>query len=76
MKTHYNTSPSSVSILTSCPHNLSLALGSASVTPLQMASAYAILANGGFRVEPYFIERIEQDGVGVIEQAKPLGRSD
>lgn len=54
------------------PHNLSLALGSASVTPLQMASAYAILANGGFRVEPYVIDWIEQDGVGVIEQAKPL----
>lgn len=53
------------------PHNLSLALGSASVTPLQMASAYTVLANGGFRVEPYFIERIEQDGAGVIYEAEP-----
>ena len=54
------------------PHNLSLALGSASVTPLQMASAYAILANGGYRVEPFLIERIEQDGVGVVHEASPL----
>ncbi|MCB1803016.1 MAG: PBP1A family penicillin-binding protein, partial [Gammaproteobacteria bacterium] len=53
------------------PHNLSLALGSASVTPLQMARAYAILANGGFRVEPYVIERIEQDGEGTVYRATP-----
>ena len=53
------------------PHNLSLALGSASVTPLQMAAAYAILANGGYRVEPYYITRIEQDGAGVIYEATP-----
>ncbi|MCP5413762.1 MAG: penicillin-binding protein 1A [Chromatiaceae bacterium] len=53
------------------PHNLSLALGSADVTPLQMATGYAILANGGYRVEPYLIERIEQDGVGVVYQAEP-----
>jgi penicillin-binding protein 1A len=53
------------------PHNLSLALGSANVTPLEMARAYAIIANGGFRVEPYFIERIEQDGAGVVFEAEP-----
>lgn len=53
------------------PNNLSLALGSASVTPLQMAGAYAILANGGFRVEPYFITRIEQDGSGVVFDTAP-----
>jgi penicillin-binding protein 1A len=53
------------------PHNLSLALGSASVTPLQMAKAYAILANGGFRVEPHLIARIEQDGVGTVFEAEP-----
>ena len=54
------------------PHNLSLALGSANVTPLQMATGYAVLANGGFRVEPYLIERIEQDGVGEVFTAQPL----
>ena len=40
------------------PENLSLSLGSADATPLQVATAYAILANGGFQIEPYFIERI------------------
>ncbi len=54
------------------PHNLSLALGSADVTPLQMANAYAVLSNGGYQVTPYFIERIEQDGVGTVYEADPL----
>ncbi|MCW8944033.1 MAG: penicillin-binding protein 1A [Sedimenticola sp.] len=53
------------------PHNLSLALGSGAVTPLQMASAYAILANGGFKVEPYFIDRIERDTGDLIEKTLP-----
>jgi penicillin-binding protein 1A len=39
--------------------NLSLALGTATFTPLQMATGYAIFANGGYRVTPYLIERIE-----------------
>lgn len=54
------------------PHNLSLALGSADVTPLQMAKGYAVLANGGFRVEPYFIERIDQDGAGTVFEEHPI----
>ncbi len=54
------------------PHNLSLALGSGAVTPLQMAAGYAILANGGYRVEPYFIERIEDASQKVLFQADPL----
>ena len=49
------------------PHNLSLALGSANVTPLQMARGYAVLANGGFLVEPYLITRIEQNGEALFE---------
>jgi len=53
------------------PHNLSLALGSADVTPLQMATAYAVLANGGFLVTPYLIQRIEQTGSGVVFEAEP-----
>ncbi|HEU4603896.1 MAG TPA: penicillin-binding transpeptidase domain-containing protein, partial [Steroidobacteraceae bacterium] len=40
------------------PRNLSLALGTAQVSPLQMASAYSVFANGGYRVEPYFLQRI------------------
>ena len=40
------------------PTNLSLALGSADITPMELATSYTVLANGGFRVEPYIIERI------------------
>tara|TARA_Y100001935_G_C17311136_1_gene516367 strand:+ start:128 stop:2560 length:2433 start_codon:yes stop_codon:yes gene_type:complete len=44
------------------PKNLSLSLGSANVTPLQMARGYAVLSNGGFLINPYVIERIEKNG--------------
>jgi len=40
------------------PKDLTLALGSATVTPLQMARAYAVLANGGYLIEPYVINSI------------------
>ena len=51
------------------PRGLSLALGSADVTPLQMASSYSVFANGGYRVEPYFIERIIDRNNQVIEES-------
>lgn len=54
------------------PRNLSLALGSASATPLQMATAFGVFANGGYKVEPYFISRIEDADHNIIEQANPL----
>ena len=50
------------------PHALSLALGSGEVTPLQMAEGYSVLANGGYHIEPYFIERIEDEKGTIIEQ--------
>ncbi|MGH8227807.1 MAG: penicillin-binding protein 1A, partial [Steroidobacteraceae bacterium] len=53
------------------PQNLTLALGTLQTTPLQMAAAYAVFANGGFRVEPYFIERIVGPHGKVIFQAQP-----
>lgn len=53
------------------PNNLTLALGTAQVVPLQMATAYAAFANGGYRVNPYFIERIEDSTGKVLFQAKP-----
>jgi penicillin-binding protein 1A len=53
------------------PRNLSLALGTASATPLQMATAYAVFANGGYKIEPYFIARIEDADHKVLEQANP-----
>ena len=52
--------------------NLSLALGTLSMTPLELASAYAVLANGGYRVEPYLIQRIEDIGGEVLFEARPL----
>lgn len=53
------------------PKNLTLALGSASLSPLELATGYAIIANGGYKIEPYIIERIE-DGYGtVLYQATP-----
>ncbi len=53
------------------PRNLSLALGSGATSPLDMAGGYAVFANGGYRVEPYFIERIEDQAGEVIYRATP-----
>ncbi len=53
------------------PHDLSLALGSCEISPLQMVRAYAVFANGGYLIEPYFIERIEDYQGNVIYQADP-----
>lgn len=41
------------------PRDLSLALGSGSTTPLELATSYAALANGGYKVDSFFIDRIE-----------------
>ncbi len=50
------------------PRNLTLALGTAQVSPLDMASAYSVFANGGYRVTPYHIDRIlGPDGKTVYE---------
>lgn len=53
------------------PNNLSIALGSASATPLEVATGYAIIANGGYKIEPYFIERIEAFDGTLLYQARP-----
>ncbi len=53
------------------PPYLTMALGAGNVTPVQMAGAYAVFANGGFRVNPYFIARIEDAKGTVIAQARP-----
>lgn len=39
--------------------NLSLALGNVSMTPLELTTGYAVLANGGYRVQPYLIQRVD-----------------
>jgi penicillin-binding protein 1A len=51
--------------------DLSLALGTQTMTPIDVAAAYATLANGGYRVEPYLIERIEDLAGEVVFQAEP-----
>ncbi|EKE80882.1 penicillin-binding protein 1A [Idiomarina xiamenensis] len=53
------------------PHNESLSLGSMSMTPMQVARGYAVLANGGHLVNPYFIERVENSDGEVIYEAQP-----
>ncbi|KGI76842.1 penicillin-binding protein 1A [Oleiagrimonas soli] len=54
------------------PDNLSMALGTASVSPMTMARAYAVFANGGFLVEPYFIQEIDNRDGQTIYKANPL----
>src|SRR5690606_10672709 len=41
------------------PANATLALGTGSISPLDLAAGYAVFANGGFKVQPYFIDRVE-----------------
>lgn len=52
-------------------HTESLALGSASFTPLQMVRGYSVMANGGFLVNPYFIRKIENEQGDVLFEEKP-----
>ncbi len=52
--------------------NLTLALGTHTYTPLDIATGYAILANEGFRVEPWLIERIEDAKGNIVFAADPL----
>ncbi|ROS01958.1 penicillin-binding protein 1A [Sinobacterium caligoides] len=53
------------------PHDLSLALGSYALTPLKLVTAYATLANGGYRVHPYLIQRIESSDGSELFTATP-----
>ena len=56
----------------SLPRGLSLALGSGVLTPLELATGYGVLANGGYRVEPYFIERVLDGDDTLLYAADPL----
>ena len=53
------------------PAYLTMALGAGSVTPLQMASAYSVFANGGFRVNPELIGRITDSKGNLVSEARP-----
>ena len=55
----------------SFPKTLSLALGTQVVSPLEMATGFTVFANGGFKVEPYYISRIEDSSGEVLFQAEP-----
>lgn len=48
------------------PPDLSLSLGSAAVTPMEMGTAFAVFANGGYKVAPHFIERVEDPRGNVL----------
>ncbi|AUL45598.1 penicillin-binding protein [Bordetella trematum] len=54
------------------PAVLPLALGAGSVTPLQMAGAYSVFANGGFRVTPFLIDHVTDSSGKVLMQARPV----
>ncbi len=53
------------------PRDLSLSLGSGSLTPLEVTRGYTVFANGGFLVEPYVIQRVEDAGGTIIYEANP-----
>lgn len=53
------------------PAYLTMALGAGSVTPLQMAEAYAVFANTGYRVPSYFVDRIEDSRGRVLAKTQP-----
>lgn len=58
------------------PPYLTLALGAGSATPMQMAMAYSIFANGGFEVKPYLISKIVDSKGKVIFEAQPRNAGD
>lgn len=53
------------------PRDLSLALGSAAITPMELVTGYAVFANGGYKVAPYFIDRIEAADGTELFKANP-----
>lgn len=53
------------------PAYLTLALGAGAVTPLQMAGAYSVFANGGYKINPYLISKITDSGGNVLSAVAP-----
>jgi penicillin-binding protein 1A len=54
------------------PYDLSLALGSGAFSPLEIVRAYAVFANSGYLITPYYIKRIESSDGEVLFQSNPL----
>jgi len=53
------------------PRDLSLALGSGELSPLQLSTGYAVFSNGGYKIKPYFIQRIEDIDGNILFEADP-----
>jgi penicillin-binding protein 1A len=58
------------------PAYLTMALGAGSVTPMQMATGYAVFANGGHRVNPWLVNRVTDQKGRVLVETKPLPLDD
>ncbi len=58
------------------PPYLTMGLGAGAATPLQMASAYSVFANGGYRIVPYLITRVTDAKGNVLSEAKPVVAGD
>ncbi|HNG14862.1 penicillin-binding protein 1A [Accumulibacter sp.] len=58
------------------PPYLTMALGAGSVTPWQMVTAYAVFANGGYRIRPYIVSEIQDDKKQVLARAEPITAGD
>ena len=52
-------------------NDMTLVLGSTAMSPMEIATGYAVFANGGYQVEPYFIDRIEDSNGNIVFQANP-----
>jgi penicillin-binding protein 1A len=53
------------------PLNYTLALGTGAATPVQMAAAYSVFANGGYRINPYLIQKVVDTRGALLFEAKP-----
>lgn len=58
------------------PAYLPMALGSGAVTPLQLATGYAVFANGGYRITPFLIDRVTDADGKILMQARPTVAGD
>ncbi len=58
------------------PPYLTMALGAGSVTPWQMVTAYAIFANGGYRIRPYIVSEIHDDKGQLLARSEPITSGD
>ncbi|MEF8700572.1 MAG: penicillin-binding protein 1A [Candidatus Accumulibacter sp. UW20] len=58
------------------PPYLTMALGAGSVTPWEMVTAYAVFANGGYRIRPYIVQEIQDDKKQVLAKAEPMTAGD